>query len=261
MKYTNVFFLPAVFLFGWSVSASNLANPAVLIPEARLALGASYDVGGYTITKDSIPSIMNRFQGRCTFAPFSFLNIGLDAGASRMDVAGDTTEGDTFGIFQGNYNFSGGAHILLGSRFFYNDLFRIIGIGQVSFFSSSNASAASYSGTDGAGAVGIQFHAKGFGYVTLGPELYLISGKNKDYTGTQHRYSNLNNLRGWMSIDYFPKEKLASNNKFYISLEIALSPKADFNKRAPLQEIRFSVGLGSITKRLFGEESDVEWTP
>lgn len=256
-----MFFLPAIFLFGSTIFAANLANPATLIPEARLALGASYDVGGYTISNDSVPCMMNRFQGRCTFAPFSFLNIGIDAGASRFDVAGDTTMTDTIGIFQGNYSFSGGAHFLLGSRFFYNDLFRIIGIGQVSYFSSSNSSAARYGGADGAGAIGIQFHVQRFGYVTLGPELYVISGKNKNYLGVQHRYSNLNNLRGWMAIDFFPKEKLASNNKFYISLELALSPKANYNKRAPLQEIRFSVGLGSITKRLYGQESDVEWSP
>ncbi len=257
----NAFFLTAVFLFGFTVSASNLANPAVLIPEARLALGASYDVGGYTISNDSIPCMMNRFQGRCTFAPFSFLNIGIDAGASRMDVAGDTDDVDTFGVFQGNYKLSGGAHLSLGSRFFYNDLFRIVGIGQFTFFSSSNTNAASYRGIDGAGTIGIQFHVKRFGYVTLGPEVYLISGKNKSYSGTPDRYSNINNLRGWICIDYFPKEKLASANKLYLSLEIALSPKAAFNKRAPMQEIRFSVGLGSITKRLYGEESDVEWAP
>jgi hypothetical protein len=261
MKKKNFIFLCFVIIAGVPVSASNLACPATLIPQARLALGCTYDVGGYTITNDSIPSIMNRFQGRCTFAPFSFMNIGINAGATRMDVAGDTTDKDTFGIFQGNYKFSAGASIVIGSRFFYNDLFRIIGIGQATFFSSTNANAAQYSGTDGAGVIGAQFHVKNFGYVTLGPEVYLISGKNKDYLGNQHRYSNLNNVRGWLSIDYFPHEKFISNNKFFISLEMALSPEADFNKRAPLQEIRFSIGLGSITKRLYGEESDVEWAP
>jgi hypothetical protein len=245
----------------FDAGALNLANPATLIPVARMAVGASYDVGGYTISNDSVPCVMNRFQGRLTFAPLSFLNIGVDAGASRMFVAGDTTSADTIGVFKGNFGFSGGIHIIMGTRFFYNDLFRIVGIGQASFFSSSDNTKITYGGNEGTGAVGLQFHIPRFGYITVGPEIYLISGKNKGFDGIQHRYSNINNVRGWMAIDYFPKDKVMSNNKYYISLEISLSPMADFNKEAALQEIRFSIGLGSITKRLYGEESDVEWSP
>ena len=242
------------------LSASNLANPATLIPVARIALGGSYELGGYTITNDSVPCMMNRFQGSLTYAPFSFLNFGIDAGASQMDVAGDTTA-KAIGIFHGDYGFSGGAHFVLGTPFFYNELFRVICIGKATIFSSQNNEGAAYGGKDGAGAIGLQFHVHRFGYITVGPQVYLIEGENKSYTGIKQPYSNLNNVRGWVAIDFFPPDKLMSSNKFFISLEMSLSPKARFNKRVPVQEIGFSISFGSITKRLYGVESDVEWSP
>jgi hypothetical protein len=250
-----------IILCFFNVGALNLAAPAALIPVARMAVSASYDVGGYTISNDSVASVMNRFQGNVTFAPLSFLNIGLSGGVSRMFVAGDTSHSDTIGSFKGDFGFSGGIHLTTGTRFFYNDLFRIIGVGKATFFSSSDKTGVSYGGSDGACAVGLQFHVPRFGYVTFGPEVYLISGKNKGYDGQEHRYSNINNVRGWLAIDFFPRDKSFSTNKYFLSLEVSLSPKADFNKEASLQEIRFSVGFGSITKRLYGEESDVEWAP
>ncbi|MGB7569800.1 MAG: hypothetical protein WBM07_18200 [Chitinivibrionales bacterium] len=145
--------------------AANLADPAVLFPVARITLAGSYDLGGYTITNDSVPCIMNRFHASLTYSPFSFLNIGIDAGASEMDVAGDTTSKDSIGIFNGNYGFSGGLHLKVGSQFFYNDLVRIIGIGQITYFSTANNNGARYIVKDGAGVVGLQFHVPHFGFV------------------------------------------------------------------------------------------------
>ena len=244
------------------VTAANLADTTVLLPVARVALGASYDLGGHTITNDSVPCLMNRVHGSLTWSPFSFLNIGVDAGASQMDVAGDTTSKDTIGIFHGDYGISGGLHVKLGTRFFYDDLFRVIAIGQATYFSTKNKDGAVYSGKDGAGIVGLQFHVPHFGYVSAGPQLYLIMGENKSFNSTvKHKYSNINNLRGWLSIDYFPQEKSLSSNKVFLSFEVSVSPKIAFDKRAPLQECGFSISFGSITKRLYGEESDVEWAP
>jgi hypothetical protein len=241
---------------------ANLADPAVMLPAARIAIAGSYDLGGYTITNDSVPCIMNRFHGSVTYAPFPFLNIGFDAGASQMDVAADTTFKDTIGVFHGNYGFSGGLHLKLGSEFFYDGLVRIIGLCQATYFTTSNAQGAVYSGKDVAGVIGLQFHINHFGYVSTGPQLYLIEGDNKSYNSSLKRpYSNVNNLRGWLAFDYFPQDKLMSNNKLFISFEMSVSPKVAFNKRAPLQEASFSISLGSITKRLYGEESEIEWAP
>jgi hypothetical protein len=241
--------------------AANLANPAVLIPAARVALGASYDINGVTITNNKVPCIFNRFSGRVSYAPFSLLNFGLDAGATQIDVAGDTTGKDTIGLFHGGYGFSGGGHIKFGTPFFFNDLVRGIAIFQGTIFSSENDAGATYGGQDAAGGLGVQFHIPSFGYVTAGSTVYLINGKNKGYAGGEGKYSNVNNVRGWLALDYFPPEKIRSKNMLYVSLELSVSPKVKFNGRAPVQEIGFSFSIGSITPRLYGQVSEVEWKP
>jgi hypothetical protein len=243
------------------IPASNLADPTVLVQAARLSAGASYDLGGFSLTNDSVPCILNRFEARMSYAPFSFVNFGIDAGATQMEVAGDTTATDTIGIFHGKYAFSGGGHLKLGTPFFFNDLLSAVGILHGTYFSSKNNAGTVYSGIDANGGVGLQFHIRDFGYVTAGSSVYLIFGKNKSYDGQAGKYSNINNVRGWLAIDYFPTIAAGSKNLLYISLELTASPKATFNGRAPVQEMSVSVSIGSITRKLYGQESEVEWKP
>jgi hypothetical protein len=241
--------------------ASNLADPAVVIPPARLSVGASYDLGGFSLTNDTVPCLLNRFEARVSFSPLSFVNFGIDGGATQMEIAGDTTPTDTIGIFHGKYGVSGGAHLKLSTPFFFNDVMSAIGIVHGTYFSSKNDAGTMYSGTDADGGVGLQFHIQGFGYVTAGSSVYLIFGKNKSYLGQEGKYSNINNVRGWLAIDYFPTVAASSKNLLYLSLEFTVSPKASFNDRAPIQEMSVSVSIGSITRKLYGEVSEVEWKP
>ena len=243
------------------VSASNLADPAVLIPPARFSVGASYDLGGFTITNDSVPCLLNRFEARVSYSPFSFVNFGIDGGATQMEVAGDTTGTDTVGIFHGKYAFSGGGHLKLGTPFYFNDLVAAVGILHGTYFSSKNDAGAVYSGIDADGGGGLQFHIHDFGYVTAGSSVYMIFGKNKSFSGQEGRYSNINNVRGWLAIDYFPTIAASSRNLMYISLELTVSPKVTFDGRAPVQEMSASVSIGSITRKLYGKESEIEWKP
>jgi hypothetical protein len=241
--------------------AANLANPSVLLPPARLSVSASYDLGGYSITNDKTPCLMNRFHARFSYAPFSFVNFGVDAGASQVEVASETTSTDTFGVFHGGYGFSGGGHLKLGTPLFFNNTVGVIGIFQGTVFSSKNNAGTVYGGTDAAGGIGLQLHIPNFGFITAGSQVNLIFGKNTDYLGKEGKYSNVNNVRGWLAIDYFPPEILNSKNLYFFSCEIFVSPKAKFNARAPVEEIGFSVSIGAITQRLYGQESDVEWKP
>lgn len=241
--------------------ASNLADPAVVVPAARLAVGASYDLGGFTITNDSVPCILNRIMARISFAPFSFVNFGVDGGATQMEIAADTTPPDTIGVFHGKYGFSGGGHLKLSTPFFFNDLVGAVGILHGTYFSSKNNAGTVYSGMDANGGVGLQFHIGDFGYVTAGSSVYLIFGKNKSYAGQQGKYSNINNVRGWLAIDYFPAAAVGSNNLLYISLEVSVSPKVAFNDRVPIQEMSVSLCIGSISRKLYGKAPDADWRP
>jgi hypothetical protein len=242
--------------------ASNLANPLTPIPEARIAVGASYHLGGYTITNREIPAMLNRFHARVSYAPLSLLNFGLDAGASQVEVAADTGSADTLGVFHGNYGFSIGAHCKLATPLFLDDLLGLVAIGQATHFVSENDKGAIYEGFDGAAAAGVLLHIRGIGFAAAGAKLYMIDGQNKSYNRDAYNdYSNHNNVRGWLAFDYFPRTRMTSSNKPFISIEISLSPDAAFDQRAPVQEISFSAGIGSVTGRLYGERSELEWTP
>ncbi len=242
-------------------NASNLANPVTPIPEARIGIGVSYHLGGYTITNFEIPALMNRIHARVTYSPFVFFNIGADAGVSQMEVAPDTVDTLVYEVFHGNYKFSFGVHIKVSSPLF-KDLIGAVGIAQGTRFSSENKAGAVYSGFDGAAAAGILFHIKNFGYIAGGAKLYVIKGKNRAFNSKKDNfYSNVNNIRGWVAIDYFPKIKAVSKYIPYISFEVSIAPDVAFGEKAPIQEISFSLAVGSVTKRLYGETKEMEWHP
>lgn len=245
------------------VTASNLANPAVAFPETRIAVGASYHLGGYTITNKNVPALFNRFCGRLEFAPLKYLAFGIDLGAIQIDVDRYIAAGtqDTIPVFHGNYGFSGGGHLKLATPTFAHNFLSFVAITQATLFNSRNNHGASYSGKDGVGAVGMQVRIPHFGYITAGPWIYLIRGENRSFNGKTGTYSNSNNVRGWMAIDFFPNLEEASNNIPYFSLEFSISPEADYSKRLPVQEFSISLSIGSITGRLYGVESDVPWKP
>jgi hypothetical protein len=243
------------------VFAANLADPAVLVPPARIAAGASYDLDGFSITNNEVPCLTNRFEARISFSPFSFVNFGIDGGTLQMEVAGDTTASDTFSVFHGRYGICGGGHLKLSTPFFFNDLACLVGIARGSYFSSKSNAGASYGGLDASGGAGIQIHLKDFGYLTLGSTVYLILGKNKSFDGTMSKYSNVNNVRGWLALDYFPALGEASRNIVYVSIELSVGPNVTFNERVPVQEMSVSVSIGAISRKLYGATPNLEWKP
>ncbi len=257
-----MFKLPLLLILAVSMLySSNLANPAVSVPASRITISASYLVSGYTITNLEIPSLFNRVHARVDYSLLSNLSIGIDAGVTQIDVEKYSIGFDSFPVFHGKFGYSGGAHLKISSPFFLKKTIAFTGIGSATTFLSQNKDKASYGGFDGAGAVGIQFHIPRFGYITAGPMMYLIKGKNESYDGIKGKYSNINNLRGWLAIDFFPDLKEMSSNKPFITLEITASPEADYSKRIPLQEFSVSICIGSITKKMRGIENGVEWKP
>jgi hypothetical protein len=248
-------------LFVSNVYSSNLANPAVSVPASRITIGASYLASGYTITNMEIPSLFNRVHARVAYSLLSNVSIGIDLGVTQIEVDKYTIGEDSFPVFHGKFGFSGGAHLKLSTPFFLKKTIALTCIGNATTFSSKNTSGALYGGFDGAGAVGVQFHIKHFGYISAGPMMYLIKGENVSFDGTKGKYSNINNLRGWLAIDFFPDFKEMSSNKPFITLEITASPEANYSKRIPLQEFSVSLCIGSITKKLSGIENGIDWKP
>ncbi len=238
-------------------AGANLANPAAPLPEARVSLGVSYDLGGYTITNRQIPMMVNRIHGRISYSPLKYVNLGLDLGAAQVNVERYTVGGDTVPVFEGEYGFSGGAHLKLTSPMLLNS-FSFIALAQGALFYSENKTNAMYGGKDGAAVLGMQFKVPNFGFVSFGPQLYMINGENRSYTGAEGTYSNLNNIRGWLAVDFFPKVDPITNNKPYCSLEFTASPKINSSSRVPVQEFSISFSIGAVTPRLYGIETEAE---
>ena len=253
-------FLP--FFIIVTVSASNLTNPLVPIPTARIGIGVSYHLGGYTITNRKIPSLLNRYHCRISYSPITFFNFGFDCGFSQMDVASDSTGEPAIGTFHGKNHFSYGGNVKISTPLIM-DFIGLLSIVQATGFKSENKYGSFYEGIDGTGAIGIILHIKNFGYIAAGSKVYYIHGNNRSSkNGNESSFSNINNVRGWFAVDYFPKlQKLISTQLPYFSFEVSIAPDVKFNKRAPIQEISFSISLGLITKRLYGEVSEVEWNP
>ena len=234
--------------------AANLASPISLVPPARLAFGAVYHVGGYPLTDNAVPSIMNRVMATCSFDPFDYADIGVDIGATALDVASFTGSADTIGVFHGDWRFSIGGHLKLASPMFFDNSLGAVCIGQATTFSSRNKNGAEYGGYDGTGAAGITIRVPQFGMVTVGAKLYLIQGENKGYTGATAKYSNIRNMSGWLAVDFIPPVKEETKGKPFFSFEMSATPDAGFSESVPIKDIAFSVSIGWISPRLWGED-------
>jgi hypothetical protein len=268
--------LPLLLSFAVPTFGGNLANPAAQVADARMTIGLSYYIGGADITNMEIPMTMNRVSTRIGYSPIRFFNFGADLGVAQVSVDKYTLNGNDISAFVGDYGWSFGGHAKLSSPYIAN-VVSAMAIGNANYFRSINRidsdTYSYYGGTDIIAAAGLQFRIPNFGYVTLGPQLYMIMGENKGYEGPKGTFSNINNMRAWVAIDhYFPDFKeFAGNLKYYASLEFTASPKIntslEFNpypkintssKRALIQEFSISLSIGAITDRLYGVYSDVE---
>lgn len=236
---------------------ANLANPAAQVGDARLAFGASYYVNGSTITNMEIPMIMNRIGARASFSPVKYVSVGVDLAAVQLDVERySAAPYDIVPMFEGKYGFSYGGNLKLASPLLFNRV-AVIGLANGNFFRSENELDAYYGGKDGAAVIGMQVKIPGFGFISAGPHFYYIEGENKGYDGVKSTYSNINNLRGWIAVDYHP-HVIALNEKVqpYLSVEFSMSPKIKTSSRVRVQEFSVAVSMGTISQRLYGMDKD-----
>lgn len=238
------------------VNALNLASPLAPIPEGRFTFSASYDLNGITITNREIPAIMNRIMGTFTISTTEFFNFGIDLGVSQMDVASDSND---VSLYHGKYGFTSGANIKVSTPR-AKDIIGVVGLAKGTWFmTSEDKGERYYRGLDIAAAAGPLFHIPNFGYVAFGPKIYYIHGKN-DYSASN--FHNVNNLRGWIAIEYFPKMKNESKYLPFLTIESSISPETKINgRRAPVIEFSASITFGAVSSKVFGEIEEIGWRP
>jgi len=241
--------------------AANLANPAFNVNGGRLGFGVSYHLGGYTITNEEVPCLLNRVHGRLIFSPIPHFDLGIDLGIAQMDVDSYIGGGDTIPLFHGGVGFSGAAQVKGTTPFFLNEMVAGVLLVQGGLFSSENEYGALYKGYDGSAALGIQVKIQSYGYISAGVKAYYIQGSNRHYTdseNTERSYSNLNNVGGWCAIDLTPELRGQIPGKPYFTIEISATPEATYDDRIPVQEFSISLSVGWISPRIFGEPSTDE---
>ena len=251
----NILILFFILLTAISSYALNLATPLVPIPAGRLSASASYEFDGVTIANRAVPTVMNRIMASGTISPTQYFNAGLDLGVSQIDVASDSAST----LFHGKFSFAGGVNIKLATPLIKN-IFGFIAIAKGGWYNSPEKDADRYyQGLDVAGAVGPIFHIPSFGYIALGPKMYYMHG-DAFGAGTYH---NINNLRGWIAVEYFPKMKESSKMLPFITLEGSISPEASVkSSRAPIMEFGASLTFGGVTSKLFGNNNkQKDWMP
>ncbi|MCL2182386.1 MAG: hypothetical protein FWB85_02815 [Chitinispirillia bacterium] len=265
MKKHIVPILTILLLSALPSAAANLANPAAQVGDARMSFGISYYLGGANITGLELPMMMNRAGGRVSYSPIRYVNFGLDFGTVQASVDKYYSEAarDTIPVFDGGFGGFIGGHLKLTSPYIA-DYVALMALGSADYFRSTNPEGAYYGGVNITAAAGVQIRIPSAGFLSLGPQIYMIDGTNKGVNRATGKltpagsYSPVNNMRAWIAFDYFPEDAfIAWNHKPYVSVEFTASPKISGSKRAPIQEFSLSVSVGAITHRLYGEDTGI----
>ncbi len=260
MRFVTAFFAVIVCV-SLNTEADNLANPLAPLPPARVAVGVSYNFEGHTITNMEVNSVMNRILLRGTYSPLEYIDIGAGLGAGNTEVESFTTSQDRYSpVFQGKYSFAWELSLQLTTPML-NDMFGLTSIINGSGFSSENDEKAEYSGHNATGGVGMLFHIPNIGYASAGARMHLIRGTSRSYSGKKGSFSNINNLRGWIAFEYYPKLENSNKTVPYLGIEVSLSPDAGVGGSVPIKDMGISLVIGAVTKRLYGKHEGAEWRP
>jgi len=247
--------LPIMLCAAAASFGANLANPAAQVGTARMSFGASYFLGGADITNLEIPLMMNRLAVRASYSPIRYVNFGVDLGTPLVSVEKYSVNGrDTVPVFDGEFGWSAGGNLKLSTPYMFGSV-AVLALANANLFRSSNKAGAYYGGADITAAAGVQIRLPN-GYISFGPQIYMIMGRNKGIYGAEGEYSNVNNMRAWIAYEYFPDDIFGGEYKPYMSAEFTASHKICASERVPVREFSLSVSFGVITRRLYGDGAD-----
>lgn len=257
MRKLSIVLILGAAIFSWG---ANVAFPSVAIPEARFGVGASYDITtGDLYGVDDVPFSMNTINASFTFAPVSVMNFGVDIGTRNVRIYSSDEVFD----FRGKMGFSAGGHLRLSTPLL-KDVFGATALIKGAWFYSKNDYDAFYRGVDVTGALGFVFHIKQVGYISFGGKYFEIFGENQGFNDINtSSWSNDETLGGWVAFDFFPKMKQQGSYIPFVTLEAGVFPGASAFRgdKSGIHNLSFSVTIGAITQRLYGESTELEWCP
>ncbi|MCL1946996.1 MAG: hypothetical protein FWF51_07615 [Chitinivibrionia bacterium] len=250
-------FLAAASVFGGGVS-----YPSATIPAARFASGVSYDyIGGYlTLNSSTDPTPAYSLYGANIFFTYGladFINAGVDLGLKDANIHSS----DPSFVFNGRMGAAAGTHVKLSTSYM-GDVFAIVLFSRFHFFYSEDKGRNEYNrGRDITASGAFSFHVKEFGYITMGAKYLDITAKIYGKPAPPE-FKNDALVGGWVAFDYFPKTAIKTYLPF-VSFELGFFPNSErkvLEKKPVFRNISFSVTIGGITNRLYGN-SDDGWRP
>jgi hypothetical protein len=258
------------FLAVASVFGGGVSYPSAPVPAARFASGVSYDyIGGYLVRGDfnnlnaTDPTPAYSLYGANIFFTYGladFINVGVDLGLKDANVHSSLPDY----AFNGKTGAAAGTHVKLSTAYM-GDVFAIVLFSRWHFFNSEDKGRSEYiRGQDFTASGAFSFHVKEFGYISMGAKFFNIDDKidGEGYSDPKHSFRNDAFVGGWVGFDYFPKTAIKTYLPF-VSFELGFFPKSDSNvleKKPVFRNISFSVTIGGITNRLYGN-SDDGWRP
>lgn len=271
--------------YSWAIG---LSFPSTPVPTARFATGVSYDYyGGYMdydnnsklFWQDDLPVSLHGINAFFTYAPITYVNFGVELGARDANINPDKKFSLAQSELNGTLGFSAGAHLKFATPYF-SDVFGFVAAAKGTwFYSEGNSNKTEWYYIDGEGNMtpvnwnnngnivaingGISFHVKRFGYISFGAKYLDVMGKINLEPEIIEKTKWVNDayIGGWLALDYFPKTRI---EKFipFISFELGFFPndKPFDGGRPILRNASFSVTVGAIMKRLYGDD-DENWRP
>ena len=321
MKKLKIVLL-TMFLFSVSSWALGVSFPSAPVPTARFATGISYDYFGGYISADehsqsllkerNLPLSMHGTTAFFTYAPSTFVNIGVDMGLRNANIS-RTGELRPYPIpnpitgeikvvnsqsLNGLMGLSAGPHIKLATPLL-GDVLRFVATGRASWFHSEGSGRNrkwyieyeyltfepgeddddpgkwvivqdqfefnwNNSGSILAGSAGLSFNVRNIGFISFGAKYLDIRGEIK---ATPHglfentKWENESKIGGWAAFDFFPPTNIGRYIPF-ISFEAGFFPNSNpfIGGNPALRNATFSVTIGAITRRLYGNTEEI-WRP
>lgn len=259
----NKIILLVTFLAAVSSYGAGASYPSAPVPAARFASGISYDYGGGYLFSRVVPVPVFSLYGINAFGTYGladYINIGADLGLKDVNIHSS----DPNRSFNGRMGIAAGPHLKLATPYL-GDVFAVVAFTRTHwFYSEDKGRYIYYKGLDFTGSGAFSFHVKDFGYISMGVKYSEIFGNYGivEYPGLDERtWTNAGNIGGWVAFDYFPKTGV-KNYLPFISFELGFFPNSSevLGKKPVFRNISFSVTVGGITNRLYGD-SGASWRP
>lgn len=218
---------------------------------AQVSLSAFFDHSGQDLFADLSPSVMNTAGLSLDYGPWPFVQAGIFAGATELDVAlpDSRLRDDSAYSFDSDYSLSGGASLKLATPRFAAGTTRLVGFGAATYYDNKDKQGNELRGLAYDAGATVQCLIADRLNLVLGGEFYAVTGEQTSAKG--HADGSFSNSqpdgivdfgRGIVGVEWFFKGK----NRPFISVAFRPSGSLGWHDQLGLRGGSISVALGAM---------------